>query len=70
MGALQNEPTAAPLDQAEEANYNLKHPNIGNSCADCVRVKWLSRPTWGKEGGGALKGSDYLDAGSQAESQD
>lgn len=53
MGALQNEPTAAPvapLDQAEEANYNLKHPNIGNSCVDCVRVKWLSRPTWGKEG--------------------
>lgn len=41
MGALQNEPaaaTVAPLDQAEEANYNLKHPNIVNSCVVCVRV--------------------------------
>lgn len=76
MGALQNEPSAAPvapLDQAGEANYYLKHPNIVNSCV-CVRVcasEVAVQANMGKRrGGGALKGSNYLDAGSQAESQD
>lgn len=77
MGALQNEPSAAPvapLDQAGEANYNLKHPNIVNSCVVRVRVcasEVAVQANMGKRRrGGALKGSNYLDAGSQAESQD
>lgn len=72
-------PTAAPvapLDQAEEANSNLKHPNIVNSCVVCVRVcvrasEVAVQANMGKRrGGGALKGSNYLNAGSQAGSQD